>query len=304
MRIYWIAAGEAVRQTFHICVPCISDTITVSISSHAYSPISTVKLEGVTLAQVTFKASKHSCILYVCLINVSVKIFHLDIKQAACLARCNGAKVDMLRHGTFTESQFRQQVLDACTSGEEHMVVSYSRRSFQQTGDGHFSPIGGYHRGRDLVLILDVARFKYPPHWVPLSLLYEAMSKLDPITGLPRGYLLLSPHSVMDSAMFTLDIRSEGWQEAKNFVEALPDMLIALVRDGLQLDPEAKQMFIQRFLKSIPWPSVSNFLVVRGHWVEDEDRCVPTESRQALMAELSSMSLFQVKNDWRLKLSS
>ena len=56
------------------------------------------------------------------------------------------------------------------------MIVSYSRRTFLQTGDGHFSPIGGYHAGRDLVLILDVARFKYPPHWVPLSMLYEAMS--------------------------------------------------------------------------------------------------------------------------------
>jgi hypothetical protein len=113
----------------------------------------------------------------------------------------------MLRHGTFTEAQFRQQVLDVCTSGEEHMVVSYSRRSFQQTGDGHFSPVGGYHRGRDLVLILDVARFKYPPHWVPLSLLYEAMSSLDPVTGMPRGYLLMTSHQLLDSAMFTLDVR-------------------------------------------------------------------------------------------------
>ncbi len=33
-------------------------------------------------------------------------------------------------------------------------------------GDGHFSPIGGFHAQRDLVLILDTARFKYAPHWV------------------------------------------------------------------------------------------------------------------------------------------
>ncbi len=48
------------------------------------------------------------------------------------------------------------QVLDVCSSGEQHIVVSYSRRTFLQTGDGHFSPIGGYHREKDLVLILDV----------------------------------------------------------------------------------------------------------------------------------------------------
>ncbi len=78
--------------------------------------------------------------------------------QAAFLARCNGARVDMVRFGEFTEQQFREQVVSVCSSGEEHLVVSYSRRALQQTGDGHFSPVGGYHRERDLVLILDVVR--------------------------------------------------------------------------------------------------------------------------------------------------
>lgn len=40
------------------------------------------------------------------------------------------------------------------------VIVSYSRRGLNQTGTGHFSPIGGYHEGKDLVLIMDVARFK------------------------------------------------------------------------------------------------------------------------------------------------
>ena len=40
-------------------------------------------------------------------------------------------------------------------------------------GDGHFSPIGGYSACEDMVLILDTARFKYPPHWVPLEMLYK-----------------------------------------------------------------------------------------------------------------------------------
>lgn len=56
-----------------------------------------------------------------------------------------------------------------------------------QTGTGHFSPIGGYHAGSDMALILDVARFKYPPHWVPLTLLWEAMDNVDETTGQHRG---------------------------------------------------------------------------------------------------------------------
>lgn len=35
---------------------------------------------------------------------------------------------------------------------------------------------GGYHAETDQVLILDVARFKYPPHWVPLKTLWEVQT--------------------------------------------------------------------------------------------------------------------------------
>ena len=40
-------------------------------------------------------------------------------------------------------------------------------------------------------MLLDVARFKYPPHWVPLTLLYEAMRRKDPKTLQVRGWCLL-----------------------------------------------------------------------------------------------------------------
>ncbi|PNH12509.1 Glutathione gamma-glutamylcysteinyltransferase 3 [Tetrabaena socialis] len=84
-------------------------------------------------------------------------------RAASCLARCNGARVELRPYGATSLEQFRAEVEAICRSGEEHIVVSYSRKAFLQTGDGHFSPIGGYHRERDLVLVLDVARFKYPP---------------------------------------------------------------------------------------------------------------------------------------------
>jgi glutathione gamma-glutamylcysteinyltransferase len=120
-----------------------------------------------------------------------VKREGITLPQAACLARCNGAHVELQRFGSFSLEDLRKhvsiaggdvmtkagsthraslahmallcaclfaprQVLEVCSSGEEHLVVSYSRRTFLQTGDGHFSPVGGYHAQRDLVLILDV----------------------------------------------------------------------------------------------------------------------------------------------------
>uniref|UniRef100_A0A804PIW5 glutathione gamma-glutamylcysteinyltransferase n=1 Tax=Zea mays TaxID=4577 RepID=A0A804PIW5_MAIZE len=50
---------------------------------------------------------------------------------------------------------------------------------FGQTVSGHFFPNGGYHAGQNMVLILDVVRFKYPLHWIPLQLILEAMNTTD-----------------------------------------------------------------------------------------------------------------------------
>lgn len=74
---------------------------------------------------------------------------------------------------------------------DRHLVVSYSRKRFGQSGDGHFSPVGAFHGGRGLVLVLDVARFKYGPHWVGVADLMEAMDMVDPATG---GWGLLGKH--------------------------------------------------------------------------------------------------------------
>ncbi|EFJ45552.1 hypothetical protein VOLCADRAFT_63429 [Volvox carteri f. nagariensis] len=113
-----------------------------------------------------------------------VKKEGITLSQAACLARCNGADVSLHRHGSFDGATFRRLLREACASEDRHMVVSYSRKAFKQSGDGHFSPIGGYHPDRDVVLLLDVARFKYCPHWVAVDELLGAMGLLDPVTGM------------------------------------------------------------------------------------------------------------------------
>eukprot|EP00981_Chlorochromonas_danica_P011871 scaffold4337_cov182-Ochromonas_danica.AAC.6 len=126
-----------------------------------------------------------------------VQMEGITLGKVGCLARCNGAEV-IMRHGdTVSLEQFREDVKTVCSltqstmNDRQVMIVSYSRRSLGQSGDGHFSPIGGYHPERDLVLIMDVARFKYPPHWVPLVDLYTALQPIDKATGKSRGYLLL-----------------------------------------------------------------------------------------------------------------
>ncbi|MFT3696823.1 MAG: phytochelatin synthase family protein [Kofleriaceae bacterium] len=114
----------------------------------------------------------------------------LDLDEVACLARCNRASVEMFRAETSDASAWRAS-LQQSASGERVVVASYDRAGLDQSGSGHFSPIGGYHAARDLVLVLDVARFKYPPHWVPAERLWNAMQAVDPVTGRSRGWLAL-----------------------------------------------------------------------------------------------------------------
>ncbi|KAK6040580.1 hypothetical protein COOONC_21916 [Cooperia oncophora] len=42
---------------------------------------------------------------------------------------------------------------------------------------------------------MDVARFKYPPHWVELKQLQKAMCSIDPSTRKTRGYVMLELRS-------------------------------------------------------------------------------------------------------------
>jgi glutathione gamma-glutamylcysteinyltransferase len=41
-------------------------------------------------------------------------------------------------------------------------------------------------------LLFDVARFKYPPQWCPLDLLYNSLEPMDKSTQMTRGFAIIS----------------------------------------------------------------------------------------------------------------
>lgn len=117
----------------------------------------------------------------------------MTLAELACLAECNGAQVERVHAEPQGLGAFREALLASLRAPlGPFVVVNYERAMLGQTGAGHFSPLAGWHEASDQVLILDVARFKYPPHWVPVSRLWTAMQALDPATERPRGYLLLA----------------------------------------------------------------------------------------------------------------
>mmetsp|Transcript_19329 Transcript_19329/g.27657 ORF Transcript_19329/g.27657 Transcript_19329/m.27657 type:complete len:301 (-) Transcript_19329:2146-3048(-) len=127
-----------------------------------------------------------------------VKMKGITLSKLSCLARCNGARSILKYASNISLEEFRNDVESVSKSSSDTlkernvMIASYSRKILNQTGSGHFSPIAGYCKSSDMVLILDVARFKYPPHWVPLPLLYQSMNAIDSETNKSRGYLLVS----------------------------------------------------------------------------------------------------------------
>jgi glutathione gamma-glutamylcysteinyltransferase len=151
----------------------------------------------------------------------------LAIDEVACLARCNGAEARVEHHAAGID-RLRADVLAAARSPLEPIVVaSYARSSLGQTGSGHFSPIGGYHEGRDLALVLDVARFKYPPHWVPLAQLHAAMHDADPDTGSPRGWIVFSRRRAPSALLFCVSAKDGVAELLAALDSTIPDRIAA-----------------------------------------------------------------------------
>lgn len=175
-----------------------------------------------------------------------VKAEGITFGKVACLATCAGANVEAFRTKQSTLDDFRNYVRRCSSSEDCHLITSYHRKHFKQTGTGHFSPIGGYHAGRDMALILDVARFKYPPHWVPLTLLWEAMDSIDEATGHSRGFMLISRFQRAPSLLYTLSCRHESWVNTAKYL--IDDVPVLLKSGTLNSVPDVLSLI----LKSLP----------------------------------------------------
>lgn len=104
-----------------------------------------------------------------------------------------GDNFDRIKQLLFSDflKKFRSRLVTSVRSDDQVMVASYDRSVLGQTGSGHFSPLAAYHADSDQVLIMDVARFKYPPHWVKLETLQAALCSVDTTTRMPRGFVEL-----------------------------------------------------------------------------------------------------------------
>lgn len=112
----------------------------------------------------------------------------MTLHQFASLVAVDGLHVSATYGDQLSIELLRSVVHDALSSEPPcFLVVNYHRPSFGQEGGGHLSPLAAFHPGSDHGLILDVARYRYPPVWVPMPVLLTAMRSIDPGSGRSRG---------------------------------------------------------------------------------------------------------------------
>jgi len=88
---------------------------------------------------------------------------------------------------------FRKSAADYLSRENHFVLVNYYRKALGQEWGGHISPLAAYDEKTDRFLILDVARYKYPPVWVTTSDLFDAMNTPDPDNAdKMRGYVLIA----------------------------------------------------------------------------------------------------------------
>lgn len=104
----------------------------------------------------------------------------------------HGVKATSVAGDAYTDDSLRSVLKTALGDDGQFVLANYFRGTFGQVGGGHWSALAAYDAQTDSVLILDVAKYKYPPAWVSISLLRQSLATLDTTSGKPRGLVFVS----------------------------------------------------------------------------------------------------------------
>lgn len=115
----------------------------------------------------------------------------LTMEQLANVLSTHPVIVERKYASDMTLDQFRAALKENMRSGDRMMLLNFDRKELNERGNGHWSPVAAFHEASDSILILDVARYKYPPLWMPLAEVYAAARSVDSSSSRSRGFLLI-----------------------------------------------------------------------------------------------------------------
>jgi hypothetical protein len=145
--------------------------------------LDTVSNEGLTLAQAAYLLNAHE--------GVDATCYHAGRAGTAAAGSDAGGIPGCRIAGS--AAQFRAAAERALALPRYYVLINFARATLSDegVGGGHFSPLAAYNSTADKLLLMDVARYKFPPFWVDTDLLWEAMATIDTSSGRDRGYIVV-----------------------------------------------------------------------------------------------------------------
>lgn len=124
-------------------------------------PVSLVNKQGATLDQISRALATFP---------VAIKTIHAD---------------------KITMAQFRVLAKNVIATDNGYTIVNFVRTGLDEEGSGHMSPLVAYDKKSDRFLMLDVARYRYPPVWVKTQDLWKALDSFDSDAHAYRGLVIV-----------------------------------------------------------------------------------------------------------------
>lgn len=131
----------------------------------------------------------------------------MTLAQLGNLLQAHPAIVQLTYASDISLDDMRAKLSKNLATAGDFVIINYNRGALGQESLGHISPLGAYHAGSDRFLLLDVARYKYPPHWIKAAALHGAMNTGDLISGKSRGFLTVTAAALPPGTKFTANVR-------------------------------------------------------------------------------------------------
>lgn len=122
--------------------------------------------------------------------SFDVSLTGMSMRELADGLRAHGMQVEPVHASETDIDAFRTAAIHNLRTPGDYLLVSYQRAALGQVESGHISPVAAFHSATDRLLVMDVAAYKYPPVWVPVDRLWEAMRRpLNAETQTTRGFV-------------------------------------------------------------------------------------------------------------------
>ncbi len=121
----------------------------------------------------------------------------MTLDQIGAILATQPVRAEVHHASESSVDEFRKLARAYLGEGGHFVIVNYLRKALGEQIGGHISPLAAYDGKADRFLVLDVARYKYPPVWVKTADMFAAMNTPDAANGnKTRGFMLVTAATV------------------------------------------------------------------------------------------------------------